>query len=720
MPDSLLIAPFRTGLDTDQEPWNAPIDSFSTLDNIHIKHGYLQKREGYKKFADLESMSGTVAITGVSQANPGVVTTGIAHGYSTGDKIYIASVGGMTEINNKIFEITVLSPTTFSIGIDTTSLSAYTVGGTCALTDPTTDRVMGLSRYIDGSGAKVTLAYNARRAYRYSTVTNTFVQLDVADIFSSGENDFIWDANWQAEDLANRLYFTNGIAGTPSGAATLDGIRYFDDATPAITTPFNPVLSPPAPATQRILDGAKFIFSLGQRLIVLFTYEYDAGTASTSTFPQRARWCSKQNPSNWDDVTAGGGGYTDAATGDHIISARAIQNQIIVFFTNSVWTLIPTSDPNRAFKWQKINNFRACEGKMATVGYDRYATALGVRGITATDGVETRRVDERISDFTTDMININQFKKVFCERSYNEKRWWTLFNKKETIGDENEAALIYDDDSGAYSTYTIDMNCLGYGNLSIDYALDDFTIENNLNESLDEYSDESLLSYFFLDNQEVFLGGDIYGSIYELERGADDNGESIESVFLTAAWNPYKEQNREARLLYIDIFLDTDVKTKGEVEFYKDTDETPYKIQEMDFLPNLRFITSINSATQTNPVSVEAPDHGLSTGDEVYIYGVEGMEDINSGEASEAYIVTIVDSNNFTLDGIDGTSYDAFTTGGGIYRKIFYKTKTWKRFFSGAIGFQHKIKFSSNGANTPFRIHGIQPSFRPLGKREAN
>jgi len=719
MANSMLITPFKTGLDTDQEPWIAPVDSFSTLDNIHIKHGYLQKREGYTKFADLQPMGATVVISDVTQANPGVVTTG-AHGYATGDKVYIASVGGMTEINNKIFTITVLSPTTFSIGIDTSGLSAYTAGGTSAKTDVTTDRVMGITRYIDGSGAKVTLAFNANRAYRYSTVTNTFSQLDVANIFSSGINDFVWSANWQSDGNDNRLYFTNGKAGTPSGAATVDGIRYFDDVTPTVTNAFNPVLSPPAPTVQRILDGAKLIFSLGQRLVVLYTYEYDAATASTTAYPQRARWCAKQNPGNWNDVTAGGGGYTDAATGDHIISAQAIQNQIIVFFTSSVWSLIPTADPNRAFKWQKINSFRACEGKMATVGYDRYATALGVRGITATDGVETRRVDERISDFTTDVINVNQFKKVFCERSYNEKRWWTLFNKKESATDENEAALIYDDDSGAYSTYTIDMNCLGYGNLSRDYGLDDFTIANNLNESLDEYSDETLLSYFFLDNQEVFLGGNIYGSIYELERGTDDDGSSIESTLLTAAWNPYKDQNKEARFLYVDIYLDTDVKTKGIMEFYKDTEVSPYKTQEMDFLPNLKFITGINDASQTNPVNVEAPNHGLVTGNEIYIYGVEGMENINSGEAAVAYIATVVDSNNFTLDGIDGTGFNSFTTGGGVYKKLFYKTKTWKRFFSGAIGFQHRIKFISSGTKAPFRIHGLRPSFKPIGKREVN
>lgn len=44
----MLIAPFATGLDMDMEPWLTPPDSFRELENIHIKHGYLQKREGYR------------------------------------------------------------------------------------------------------------------------------------------------------------------------------------------------------------------------------------------------------------------------------------------------------------------------------------------------------------------------------------------------------------------------------------------------------------------------------------------------------------------------------------------------------------------------------------------------------------------------------------------------------------------------------------------------
>jgi len=714
----IMIAPFKTGLETDTEPWLAPPDSFSEIDNIHVHHGYIQKREGFRLFGT--TVLTPITIDAITNALLGEVTTNVNHNFTNGDIVVFSGVEGMIGVNDIRFTVTVTGATTFTFGVNTTDYAAYTTGG--SISNLTLYRVMGITRYIGQLGIQTTIAFNARNAYRFNSPTNAFIQLDAGvEIFSSGEYDFVWSANWQSGGGINRLYFTNGKAGTPIGAATVDGIRYYDGITDnTVTVKFNPRLSP-ATLTRRTLDGAKLIFSLGQRLIVLHTYEYDnTGAGTTTTHPQRARWSAKQNPANWDDVIAGGGGYTDAATGDYIISARQIQNQIIVFFTNSVWALIPTSDPNRAFKWQKINSFRSCDGKMASIGYDRYAKALGIRGITATDGVETRRIDEGISEFTVDDINVGEFNKVFCERSYANNRWWTLFNAKETPDNENDSALIFDDDSGAFTTYEIAMNCLGYGNLSQDYGLNDFVAANNLDLALNDFGDEDCLSYFWQENQEIFLGGDINGNVFVMETGGDDNGEDMSAEFITAAWNPYKDQGIEAQLNYIDFYVDTYRKTKALISFYKDTEVSPYLSKVMDFLPNLDYIVDIIDATATNPVNINAANHGLTIGDTIYIYGAEGMIDINSGEASFAYEITVVDANNFTLDDIDGSLFDTYTGGGRVYNKKFYRTKTWKRVYAGGIGFQHKIGFYSGGVDRPFRIHAFKPAFKQRGKRVVN
>jgi len=69
----------------------------------------------------------TLSVTGITQANPGVVTTNLNHGYTTGQVVTIAGV--TPSAYNASYTITVLSNKTFSIGVNTTGYSAYSSGG---------------------------------------------------------------------------------------------------------------------------------------------------------------------------------------------------------------------------------------------------------------------------------------------------------------------------------------------------------------------------------------------------------------------------------------------------------------------------------------------------------------------------------------------------------------------------------------------------------------
>jgi len=73
-------------------------------------------------------------ITGITQANPGVVTS-TAHGYSNGNTIVISGVVGMTQVNGKRFKVANVTANTFELqtidgtNVNTTSYTAYTSGG---------------------------------------------------------------------------------------------------------------------------------------------------------------------------------------------------------------------------------------------------------------------------------------------------------------------------------------------------------------------------------------------------------------------------------------------------------------------------------------------------------------------------------------------------------------------------------------------------------------
>ena len=71
-------------------------------------------------------------ITGVTQANPAVVTS-TGHGFSNGDSIKVHSVSGMGELNNREFTVSNASTNTFELsGIDSSAFEAYASGGTAS------------------------------------------------------------------------------------------------------------------------------------------------------------------------------------------------------------------------------------------------------------------------------------------------------------------------------------------------------------------------------------------------------------------------------------------------------------------------------------------------------------------------------------------------------------------------------------------------------------
>ena len=89
----------------------------------------------------------TATITGVTQANPGVVPCSGGHSYTNDLIVFISGVGGMTQLNDKTYTVKNATATTFELydatlapaAVDTTGYDAYTSGGTAtrgALTWP--------------------------------------------------------------------------------------------------------------------------------------------------------------------------------------------------------------------------------------------------------------------------------------------------------------------------------------------------------------------------------------------------------------------------------------------------------------------------------------------------------------------------------------------------------------------------------------------------------
>jgi hypothetical protein len=121
--DDSLISPDSSGLSEvkAQVVWLS-LEAIGRLSEIGLKfdNGNLVTRALFKK----------LAVSGATQTNPVRITTSANHGLVTGDEVHLDNLGGMVELNDRDFTITVFDADEFDLdGEDGTGHTAYTSGG---------------------------------------------------------------------------------------------------------------------------------------------------------------------------------------------------------------------------------------------------------------------------------------------------------------------------------------------------------------------------------------------------------------------------------------------------------------------------------------------------------------------------------------------------------------------------------------------------------------
>ena len=104
--------------------------------NSTIDHRPLVLTAGFKEFNDKFGTTAPV-VSGITKANPAVVTTSAAHGFTTGQYVELFDIGGMTEVNGNTYHITVVLTTTFQLtGINSTNFTTFSSNGSCRRNQP--------------------------------------------------------------------------------------------------------------------------------------------------------------------------------------------------------------------------------------------------------------------------------------------------------------------------------------------------------------------------------------------------------------------------------------------------------------------------------------------------------------------------------------------------------------------------------------------------------
>jgi len=159
-------------------------------------------------FEDSTGSSGSISadITGITQANPGVVTTDVAHGLGEGQAVTITDVVGMIELNGNEYYADVISSTSFAIysdlglttPVDTSAMTAYVSDGVATGESTAGVDLSAFSVTQNPASGTGTLSYS-NGVFTYTPPdTSTFATTtDIADFIT-------------ANDLANYGYVTSG------------------------------------------------------------------------------------------------------------------------------------------------------------------------------------------------------------------------------------------------------------------------------------------------------------------------------------------------------------------------------------------------------------------------------------------------------------------------------------------------------------------------------
>jgi len=485
MPE-LLVAAYDEGVRKDTDSFLLPEKAFSSLEDAFVFRGRVKKREGFTDLGRLRRVFAATVLVQVTGA--GVVTDTIVDLLNDG-AINLRATEANAEIQPGSVVVTTGAPDAGTWNDATTNgvmtaVAGIAVAGTINYatgqivlnyTGPTVGGgaisvtfnyypsfpVMGLrTREIQATNAEQTVAFDQVYAYRY-VLPGGWEELPsaAATAWNGNNSQFFWTTNYRGT-LASESFFwaTNFNQGVGGG----DPIYYYDpNAGPATWTAFLPTIN-----GVNELHQCRIILPFKNRLVCFNTWE-GATLAASVQYPQRARWSQNGDPTtlatSWLDNVVGAGGYIDAPTSEHIISAEIIKDRVLVFFERSTWEFVYTGNEVLPFVWKNINTELGSESTFSGVIFDEGLLAVGNVGIHSANVGGTVKINLQIPDFAQEINNQNNgYDRVYGIRDFNnEMVYWTY---PSFVGDPTfpNRVLAFNYRNNSYSFFRDRFTCYGY------------------------------------------------------------------------------------------------------------------------------------------------------------------------------------------------------------------------------------------------------------------
>ncbi len=271
-----------------------------------------------------------------------------------------------------------------------------------------------------------------------------------------------------------------------------------------------------------------------------------------------------------------------APTSEPIRTFSEINSDVVVRFSNSERVFRYTGDAFSPFRWDPTNVIWRCDAPYSAINYDSWFSSVGRPAIVGSDGVNVKRADEIIPDFTLNLrideqqpvLSIDQgsIGQCYGERYDDFKEGWLCYRNFDDDGisgvKPSNSVLAFNYLDSTYAVYTFPFSCLGFGRIiAEDVWGNNFDLWQEANYTWDSYSQtEGAL---------IDLAGDQNGKVYELGTGnsiTSPNGTVIPCLFeaITKDFNPFVEGGELSRFGFVDFLVSSNDNTNFRVQFYKD------------------------------------------------------------------------------------------------------------------------------------------------------
>lgn len=795
-----LIANFSTGYVDRLQPWLNVDDAQLELYDGFTYRGTMSKREGYAYFANGLHGGSTYRESRIVHELAAVPMVGAIDSSNM-----IFTLAGQPDIARGSITITGSTPPqvlvddgagnftgdgtgtiNYTTGAISITFNAAPTAGTVLITYSfmADDPVMMVASFYTATNIRQLIVASTEYVNRYNSSLNILEDISPASAYTGTSHDFFSWVNYPDASDNNRLLFTNNV----------DNIQSYDGST---VTDYSYTLSGITTLTSLL------IFEFKDRLVLLRTNE------NGTIFPRRIRISGTGANSDVFDETAIGAGFIDIPDNTWIMGADFNRDDLIIFTQGSTWTLKYTGNDAVPFVLDRIDYSRGSEAPFAAITYLNRTTAASTRGLIITDGYRVEREDTEIPDFSFNEIDSKNFDLCFAGSVDVDRDHYLIYPPEGQTESKRILTTNYDEDN--FAIYRLPLSCMGDYIVAFDITWNDLVAPafNDWEDFANAYKNWN--SFSFSEGDPISIGGGHHGEIWRLgiEDGednvvriynitiidettleittdwnnysinADDSQKGADIIFFeevggmleingqqyaiiqepanhnvfrvnvptgTANFSVYTSGGRAVRVIPMDVlmkkfnpFVEIDKKVRcGWLYMYVDSSGT-----------SLTRNIAIASADQTNPCLITTfEQHGLQNGDQVNIFGVAGMIELNDNQ----YVVTVVSTTSFTLDGVDAIGFTAYTSGGyaaaavpaklqievivddrqmktqlengeplpyeGNCTNLIFQqgSKKWYKIFINQTGRFIQFRFKNQQAGSIINIQAMMPGFQPVGR----